>query len=244
MTFTDGTFETLFRFIEHCEEASNLNELVSSLHKVITPLGLSSVIVTGLPLPQRSIEPLILLCSWPKEWLHRYIQENYFSIDPVAQHALVNGSPFDWRSALSKAESKQAKAFVDESASFGLRNGYCVPINTATTWQALVSFASSCELELSSRYATVINFLSITLYRHAKFLMGETKLKSYQLTAREREVLTWVAAGKSAWEIGCILTMAEKTVIHHLDHIRRKLDVANTTQAVAVAIQTGELELC
>jgi LuxR family transcriptional regulator, quorum-sensing system regulator BjaR1 len=68
-------------------------------------------------------------------------------------------------------------------------------------------------------------------------------LDSQKLTPREREVLTWAAAGKSAWETATILSISQKTVTHHLDHIRRKLGVANTTQAVVAALRAGELKI-
>ena len=63
-----------------------------------------------------------------------------------------------------------------------------------------------------------------------------------KLTPRKHEVLTWAAVGKSAWETSALLGISEATVITHLDHIRRKLNVATTTRAV-VALQTGELQL-
>ncbi|WP_397417835.1 LuxR C-terminal-related transcriptional regulator [Phenylobacterium sp.] len=54
-----------------------------------------------------------------------------------------------------------------------------------------------------------------------------------RLTARERGVLTWVAEGKSDWEIGMILGLSETTVRFHVDNARRKLGAANRTHAVA-----------
>ena len=62
------------------------------------------------------------------------------------------------------------------------------------------------------------------------------------VTTREREVLTWAAAGKSAWETSAILCISEATVITHLDNIRRKLNASNTTQAVVTALRFGDLQ--
>lgn len=56
------------------------------------------------------------------------------------------------------------------------------------------------------------------------------------LTPREREVLGWVALGKTNEDIGAILHCAEKTVEKHLEHIYDKLDVPNRAAAVAVAL--------
>jgi DNA-binding CsgD family transcriptional regulator len=63
------------------------------------------------------------------------------------------------------------------------------------------------------------------------------------LTAREREVLTWIALGKSAWEIGEILGIAKRTVDEHAQTAARKLGAANRTQAVAIAVRNGLIDL-
>lgn len=59
------------------------------------------------------------------------------------------------------------------------------------------------------------------------------------ITHREAEILTWIAEGKSAEDVGCILGISRYTVERHLSNIREKLGVLNTTQAVVQAIRLG-----
>lgn len=66
---------------------------------------------------------------------------------------------------------------------------------------------------------------------------------SPRLTAREREVLTWVAAGKSYWEVGRILGISERTVRHFMANSRAKLDAVSNKQAVALAVSAGLIDL-
>ncbi len=56
---------------------------------------------------------------------------------------------------------------------------------------------------------------------------------------RERDVMSWVAKGKSAWEIGEILGIAKRTVDEHAQTACRKLNAANRTQAVVAALREG-----
>jgi LuxR family quorum sensing-dependent transcriptional regulator len=67
--------------------------------------------------------------------------------------------------------------------------------------------------------------------------------KNRLLTAREIEVLRWVANGKSAWEIGEILHITKRTVDEHVQTGVRKLDALNRTHAVALAISDGIIKL-
>ena len=63
------------------------------------------------------------------------------------------------------------------------------------------------------------------------------------LTPREREVLAWVAQGKSAWEIGEILDITKRTVDEHVQSAVRKLDAVNRTHAVALAVRDHVIEI-
>jgi DNA-binding CsgD family transcriptional regulator len=55
------------------------------------------------------------------------------------------------------------------------------------------------------------------------------------LSPRELEVLRWLRAGKTSWDISVILQISERTVNYHVNNIMRKLGVINRMQAVSVA---------
>lgn len=59
----------------------------------------------------------------------------------------------------------------------------------------------------------------------------------FSLTAREAEVMLWIANGKTNREIGQIIDMSPRTVNKHLEQIFRKLGVENRTAAAAAAIR-------
>ena len=56
------------------------------------------------------------------------------------------------------------------------------------------------------------------------------------LSGREREVLQWVAAGKSQQDVGDILGISTRTVEVHLRSAREKIGALTTVQAVGRAI--------
>jgi transcriptional regulator EpsA len=59
------------------------------------------------------------------------------------------------------------------------------------------------------------------------------------LSERERQIMVWVAMGKTNPEIGCILRISEFTVKNHMKSIFGKLDVTNRAQAVAKLTRIG-----
>lgn len=64
-------------------------------------------------------------------------------------------------------------------------------------------------------------------------LLLEERHERIELTAREREVLAWVARGKTNVEIAQLLWLAPKTVGKHLENVYAKLGVSTRTAAVA-----------
>jgi LuxR family transcriptional regulator, quorum-sensing system regulator BjaR1 len=69
------------------------------------------------------------------------------------------------------------------------------------------------------------------------------RAKRHTLTVREVEVLSWVAQGKSAWEVGEILHIAKRTVDEHVQTAVRKMGAVNRTHAVAMAIRDRIISL-
>lgn len=65
----------------------------------------------------------------------------------------------------------------------------------------------------------------------------DTLRETFALTAREAEVLLWIARGKTNREIAIILSMSPRTVNKHLEQVFRKLGVENRTSAAALALK-------
>lgn len=66
---------------------------------------------------------------------------------------------------------------------------------------------------------------------------------SDELTAREIEVLRHIAGGNRNRDIAEILFISEETVKVHIKHIMEKLEASDRTQAVAMAIRRGIIQL-
>lgn len=73
------------------------------------------------------------------------------------------------------------------------------------------------------------------------------RLAAKQMTAglstREREILQLVAIGLTNKEVASSLHISQFTVRNHLNHITRKLDATDRTEAIFLALRTGLISL-
>jgi len=116
----------------------------------------------------------------------------------------------------------------------GIRHTMALPIHVDR--RLLVSFvfnrASSAFGERELQLAETLRPHLANLYR----LAGDvTPVSGAALTAREREVLEWVAAGKTNRDIAAILGARPRTIEKHLERIYEKLGVETRTAAAARA---------
>jgi DNA-binding CsgD family transcriptional regulator len=74
---------------------------------------------------------------------------------------------------------------------------------------------------------------------HSREGTGESPAPMLALTPRELEVLRWTLEGKTAWEVGAILNITERTAVLHLDNATLKLQAKNKHQAVLKALRYG-----
>ena len=82
----------------------------------------------------------------------------------------------------------------------------------------------------------------LTLTREGDALLLDERQGHSLLTVREREVLSWVARGKTNAEVAALLWLAPSTVRKHLENVYAKLGVSTRTAAVARFIGLLEAE--
>jgi DNA-binding CsgD family transcriptional regulator len=60
-----------------------------------------------------------------------------------------------------------------------------------------------------------------------------------RLTQREIEIITFTAYGKTREEVSKILSISDRTVQEHLEHVYEKLNATNKTHAATIAVTLG-----
>ena len=62
------------------------------------------------------------------------------------------------------------------------------------------------------------------------------------LTPRELEALRWTMDGKTAWEVGAVMGISERTAVLHVNNAMHKLGCVNKHQAVLKALRLGLID--
>jgi LuxR family quorum sensing-dependent transcriptional regulator len=185
-------------------------------------------------------KPKLSIGNWPEDWRDHWIEKRLVIHDPIAKMALRTRRPFTWRTAYDRA-SKSGRTVLDMSREYGFRDGLAIPIYADDSPPGCVTLGADV-LDLLPEERGAIELLSLHFYMRLETLMGPFRYKELRpLSARESEVLHYVAAGKTNWEIGMILSISEYSVRDHISSAQKKLNCANRAHTVAVAIQRSEI---
>jgi LuxR family transcriptional regulator, quorum-sensing system regulator BjaR1 len=233
-----------FDFVDAIEHAINARAVVERFDRELKRYGFHAWLITGLPNPGERIDPLMMLNGWPRGWTETYTGLNLVHNDPVVAHCFRSTAPFDWHDApYDPLSNPKAKEVMDRATDFLMKQGYCVPIHSSEGFQAVVTMAGE-RVEAARQVRCALHLMALYAYGKAADLCAPEKFPQPRiLTGREREVLQWTAAGKTAWEISQILGVAESTVTAHLKSAATKYGAANRVATVVAALRRREISL-
>ncbi len=186
-----------------------------------------------------------VLSGYPSSWRSIYEQQGYAAIDPTVSHCLSSNLPLVWSSQLFL--DKGAAALMEHARQYGLRSGLTVPVHSPNLQTGLLSVASEAALvdDDMDRIAHLQLFASYLHEAVRKLVQKNARVQQtdFQLTPREKQCLSWAAAGKSSWEISQIVSTSERTVNFHIGNVIQKLHVASRSHAIAKALARGLIQI-
>lgn len=180
--------------------------------------------------------------SYPIEWLNIYLTRKYHQVDPIFKCNFKNFGLQYW-SDTYKRITPPVK-FMSDAESFALRKGYTYGVKNLKGTEGSLFSISGMSIECHPCIDVMLTLIIPHLHQAlCRILCHNNRKQSCPISSREREVLQWIRQGKSSWDISAILDISERTVNFHVNNIMQKLDVVNRLQAVAVAIDLGELDI-
>jgi LuxR family quorum sensing-dependent transcriptional regulator len=230
-------FLAAFDFIDRVKEIDTVEELVAAFQGLIGQYGFGAYCVGNATAPKLAVEDRVWCATWPDGWASVWQQKNFAAVDPVVYQLLATSVPFRWSDVRQRADESGAEVMDVAACDFRMRDGLGIPVIRHGQTIGITIAGEQCDL--SERDKGSLHMAAIYFQARLEKLRAAAPRpvkQKHGLTTRERDCIAWAAAGKTDWEIGQILSIAEQTVHSHVRNALRKLDAMNRTHAVAICM--------
>jgi DNA-binding CsgD family transcriptional regulator len=163
--------------------------------------------------------------------------------DPVMQHCKRHSRPIMWDQQTYVRGG--AADMWEEQAQFGLRNGVAMALHLPDGKHFFLGVDRRAPLPAGAdeltRMVADLQLFAVHAQEAALRVLLPASLHPEvpALTPRELEVLRWTMDGKTAWEVGNILGITERTAVLHVSNAMHKLGCSTKHQAVLKALRLG-----
>lgn len=188
----------------------------------------------------------IAVDNTPVEFVETYFDPTAQRRDPVMQHCRRQSVPIIWDQETYIGQG--AGELWEQQASFGYRTGIAMALHLPEGKHFLFGVDRDQDLpddpgELQ-RVVADLQLFAVHAQDAALRLLVPVAERPERpaLTPRELEVLRWTMDGKTAWEVGALLGISERTVVFHINNGTHKLGCINKQQAVLKALRLGLID--
>jgi LuxR family transcriptional regulator, quorum-sensing system regulator CciR len=183
--------------------------------------------------------------SPPEQWLHRYQEAGHVHRDAGIKRIMSSVDPYWWRDLENSRLESDERLVMEEAREFGLGHGLVVPVRQpdGSVWSCLMA-AEHVEESDDLKLAAVVA-ANYYVGRGMLLQAGETRKidLAYRLTRRQREVILWMARGLTTDEIGEVIGISGRTVAHHVEDAKLRLNARTQASLLAEALLHGEIAL-
>lgn len=180
----------------------------------------------------------------PEEWLEASANATNVRVDPVLRHCKRHTVPIIWDEDTYR--SNGVEEMWRRQAEYGYRTGIAMALHMPEGKHFLFGVDREEALPDGDELQRVVADLQLFAV-HAQDAAVRLLLPPAEhperpsLTPRELEALQWTMEGKTAWEVGALLKISERTAVLHVNNAMHKLGAATKHQAVLKALRLGLL---
>ncbi len=238
-------------YLPHFKElfkATSIEELVKSFDHVVKSFGMDRHCLFEI-LPQATHwQQHLVLGTFPEEYIAKFWSDRRTYDSSVIHQTKLSGIPFLTADLINNPNiTDREREAWEKARDVGIIVGISFPVKGRYNRIAGVSLTGDPNV-LDEYQIWLLSCLAAGYYSRACALDGGVEHlivtpKTYALTGRERECLTWVAMGKTDREIAESLDISERTVVFHIKNAKTKLGASTRLQAVLTAIRNVEIIL-
>jgi DNA-binding CsgD family transcriptional regulator len=224
-------------------EAASRDELLKEVVGFTQRLGFETVSAMTVVDHFRGESEFITLDNTPEDYRESFHDLGVARHDPVMQHCKRNSVPIVWNQ--STYTSVGLGNLWETQAQFGYRTGIAMALHLPEGRHFFMGVDRDQPLPTSPAEVTRL-VADLQLFAvHAQdaalrvLLPAPVQADVPALTPRELESQRWTMEGKTAWEVGVILGISERTAVLHVNNATHKLGCVNKHQAVLKALRLG-----
>lgn len=184
-----------------------------------------------------------IIRNYPEDWMKYYFSKNYVDVDPVIKVIKQREGPFLWdKLSAFKSMTPHETTLMNEASEAKLLEGVGISFHGPNGQIVGMGVASSTKgVDLHQDTVSLVHMLCAQYNHVYQMLEREQGIpeKIVALSEREKEILTWLAAGKSVSVVADILLISENTVKTYVQRIFVKLGVRTKQEAIVHAIRLG-----
>jgi LuxR family quorum sensing-dependent transcriptional regulator len=182
-----------------------------------------------------------ILSNIPADLVNKYDSISLLKQSTGIRRLRETTTPFqltveDWEK--ESGRSPQTNDYIAMLREHGIFQANYFPVHDADGSRATVVWMGK-RADLAMSAMMELQMIAIHIYNRLTEIGSFWKGAPVALSEREIQCLNWTAAGKTSSEIAGILGLSEHTVNHYLNHVSKKLDAVNRTQAVVKAMKKG-----
>jgi LuxR family quorum sensing-dependent transcriptional regulator len=229
-------------FISKLSQISDTRVFAVAFEELVNKFDCKFFVISGIAEGSNSQHEMLVIHNLPEAWVSEYLENNYIINDPIARYCVEARNPFLWREAIEAAVSLGGKDIMLRAEKYGLKNGVCFPIHDINGFEAGVSLSGFTTPPKNTEIRS-LHLASIMAFNALRRIRSDHSLSIHAISEREKEVLIWCALGKTSKEIAYILFVSENTVNVHIKNAISKLSAGNKTEAVAIAVRQGIINI-
>lgn len=245
------TSQDILEIAVRLDKADSLDTLKNALMSALEPFGFKGFTFAVVRRVKNVHLHARILSTWPNAAQATFEQEALWGGDPVISRSRTARRAFTWDLSIYDPEKPAHQRVLELRRSLGVTGGVCIPVHEAWHGRNLLYLTGD---GFSDDERTVLGLEMLAAHLSSRIhVLSQPKgkegpsshvfMSDNELSPRERQVIGWIAFGKSSKDVAAIMSISEHTVNDYIASIMAKLKASNRTEATLRALLTNQIDL-
>ncbi|WP_160600490.1 helix-turn-helix transcriptional regulator [Allopontixanthobacter confluentis] len=196
---------------------------------------------------QTSEETVVDSAGFPPHWISLYEDRSFRTHDPIPDYIMGRGELLRWSTAIeetvARGTDEKVLQYFQAMRDSGLVHGIGIPVFGPRNRNAYMSYGFDDPRAIDDSDACSA-LRAIAQAAHTQIcLLQDRRSDHVILSAREKQVLEWIARGKSNTDIADILNISPDTIATYVKRLFLKLEARERVGATIKALRMGLISL-